>query len=458
MSWTLCIDFGTAYSKAAAAPSDSWANFDPAQVRPLMLGGSTGNAFLLDSAVFLEEDRILFGQAAVQRADLLAEKNRMALRSFKTILSVSDLDRALNTAAPRSIDPHGVFQMRDLIVLYLAYLSAAIERAIAADPVLSKAGDFERRYATPAWRGGDSAGNHNVVVRLFAEADAVRGFLGASLVAEQGVKIAPLRKALTLAAKTTTEPAMGLIFEATAAAAYTSIGLDNAASHLIVLDMGAGTTDVAAVVRSSAGLEELPEARVTLKQAGDFVDRVIANMALAQSPNLKTSAQQAELWRALMRSMRDIKESIFIDGRAMIRVEGRPLAFTLRDMMRERDFKDFAANLEQAYDHGLEVVRDAAIADKSREIQAVAVGGGAYAPFIQDLVRRKPPRAGKLRITPRPATPTWAHAPEFGGNLAPVFPQLAIAIGGALAPRSMLAAQAPTRPAIVRSDTSAAHD
>jgi hypothetical protein len=47
---------------------------------------------------------------------------------------------------------------------------------------------------------------------------------------------------------------------------------------------------------------------------------------------------------------------------------------------------------------------------------------------------------GKPSLLARPATPDWAHAPEFQGNLAPVFPQLAIAIGGALAPEGMLAA------------------
>ena len=104
--WTLCMDFGTAFSKAAAAPAGAWSRFDPAQVRPLMLSGHDpeANAFLLDSAVFIDDDRVLFGRAAIARAEELDDKKRMALRSFKTLLSVTDLDRALNTNAPaRSI-------------------------------------------------------------------------------------------------------------------------------------------------------------------------------------------------------------------------------------------------------------------------------------------------------------------------------------------------------------------
>ena len=441
-SWTLCVDFGTAYSKAVAAPSDAWARFDPALVRPLMLSGADfgGNAFLLESAVFVDDDRILFGPAALERADALAHKKRMALRSFKTLLSVSDLERALNTSAPLSIDPHRLFPMRDLIVLYLAYLSAAIDRAVACDPVLAGIGEFERRYAAPAWRGGDSAGSHAVVVGLFAEAEALCNIVGDELLSAKGLKVKTTTGSLAAARAAPRRRDMGLIFEATAAAAYTSIGLEESASHLIVVDVGAGTTDIAAMARRGKRIEELPEARVTIKQAGDYIDRIIADIAIKASPWAKSSAQQTELWGALLRNMRDIKESLFLDGRAVLRNEGRVLTLNLRDLERDRDFHDFTRSLADAYEHGLEVVRDAALKAERREVQAIAVGGGAAAPFVQELIRRKPSRSGNLRFVPRPATPEWAHAREFRGNLAPVFPQLAIAIGGALAPETMLAA------------------
>jgi pimeloyl-ACP methyl ester carboxylesterase len=119
----------------------------------------------------------------------------------------------------------------------------------------------------------------------------------------------------------------------------------------------------------------------------------------------------------------------------------------LRELERDQDFRTFTASLTEAYDHGLEVVRDAAMIAERREVHAIAVGGGAGAPFVQELIRRRPPRAGRLNFVARPATPDWAHAPEFNGNLAPVFPQLAIAIGGALAPEAMLAAVGGISPA-----------
>ena len=289
--WTLCIDFGTAYSKAAVAPTGAWSRFDPASVRPLMLSADGQNTFLLDSAVFVDEDRVLFGRAALNEADAQADNKRAALRSFKTLLSVSDLDRALNTNAPATIDPHRVFQMRDLIVLYLAYLLASIERAITADPILAQGGTFSRRYAAPAWRSGDSAGMHDVIVRLFGEAEAFRTAVGKRLLSPDGLSLRAISEALPKAMERAEALEMGLIFEATAAAAYTSVGLEGSGSHMIVVDMGAGTTDIAALARLGPRTIKLPEARVTLKQAGDFIDRVICLLYTSPSPRDRTRSR-----------------------------------------------------------------------------------------------------------------------------------------------------------------------
>ncbi|MCL4715096.1 MAG: Hsp70 family protein [Hyphomonadaceae bacterium] len=447
-AWTLCIDFGTAYSKAAAAPDGAWARFDPAAVRPLMIGAHEphGNAFLLDSAIFVDDARILFGRAAIARADALAGRKRMALKSFKTLLSVSDLDRALNTNAPLSIDPHRLFQMRDLIVLYLAYLLEAVARASAADPLLAEASRVSLRYAAPAWRSGDGAGMHQSIVRLFGEAEAFRQAAGKKLTAAEGLAISAVRTLLPKVMESARPLDMGLIFEATAAAAYTSVGLDDGGSHFIVVDMGAGTTDIAAIARVGSRMIELPDARVTLKQAGDFIDQIIANRVLDGAKWARSTEQKTELWTLLMRQMRDIKESVFEDGKAVLRHQGRTIAISLRDIEKDKDFRAFYKSLVDAYVHALTATRGDAAMRGQREVQAIPVGGGAAAPFIRELIKKKAAKQTP-RVVPRPATPDWAHDRAFEGNLAPVFPQLAISIGGALAPDAMLAARGGFSPA-----------
>jgi molecular chaperone DnaK (HSP70) len=458
--WTLCIDFGTAFSKAAAAPSGLWSRFDPSYVRPLMLGSheGRGNAFLLESAVFVDDDRILFGRAAVARANAIGDTKRSALRSFKTLLSVSDLDRALNTNAPASIDPHRIFQMRDLIVLYLAYLLAAIDRAAASDTMLAQAELSNWRYAAPAWRNVDGAGMHRDIVRLFAEAEAFRLAAGRRLLAADGLSLRMVSDALPRSAEEAQPTEMGLIFEATAAAAYTSVGLEDSPSHTIVVDMGAGTTDIGALARLGPRTFEMPDARVTLKQAGDFIDRVIADLVLGAAKWARSREQKAELWTALMRQIGDIKETVFADGRATLRNQGRSVTLAMRDVERDEDIRDFTRSLREAYDHALAIVRADARARGRSEVQAVAVGGGAATPFVQELLQRKS-GSTRPRVRPRRAVPDWARSGVFKGNLAPVFPQLAISIGGAIAPDGMLAERdVITRPANDQNDRQAERD
>jgi hypothetical protein len=142
-----------------------------------------------------------------------------------------------------------------------------------------------------------------------------------------------------------------------------------------------------------------------------------------------------------MLHMRAIKESLFFDGRAMLRHSERTITIAMRDVERDKDFREFAKALTEAYDYSMAAVSHSARARGRRDVHAIAVGGGSTAPFIRALLSRRPPRSGKLLVEARPATPEWAFAPEFQGNLAPVFPQLAIAIGGALAPEAMLAAR-----------------
>jgi molecular chaperone DnaK (HSP70) len=436
--WTLCVDFGTAFSKAAAAPSEAWVRFDPEWVRPLMLGGADAahNAFLLESAVFVGDDRVLFGGRAAAAARAGAQSGRAALRSFKTLLSVSDLDRALNTAAPAAVDPHRMFTLRDLVTLYLAYLLASIERAINEDDVLSDREIGERRYAAPAWRSGDSAGLHNAVLALFAEAEIMRGKLGKKLLDPAGLSFPHAEKALAAASGAGVRAEMGLIFEASAAASYAAIGLERSAAHMVVVDIGAGTTDIAALHRSGARVRELPRARVTLRQAGDFVDHVIANLALAGGAGSLSPEEKTALWNLIIAQMVDIKESMFYDGRAVLRHRNRTYVIQRSALERDSLYRDFAANLTHAFDHSLQIARRHARREGRGEIQVIAVGGGSSAPFVREMLSRA--AAKGQAVAQRPSTPEWAQT-VFEGNLAPVFPQLAIAIGGALAPPDMLA-------------------
>jgi hypothetical protein len=337
-----------------------------------------------------------------------------------------------------------MFRQRHLVVLYLAYLLRALDAAIAADPMLAGARDqIRRRYACPAWGPDFDANSHQVVVRLFDEAEFVRNRLGDDLQAAAGVPIPIAMDALT-AAFESPPPRLptvtGMIYEATAAVTCSSIGLADAARHLIVLDVGAGTTDIAALARTEHELVDVPEARITLNQAGDFIDRVLLNLIIDRASNSRTSdAEKARLWRTMLRTIRRLKESLFTDRQAAVKHEGKVIVIRQGDLERDRDYKHFAAEIAEAFQHSLRVLAARTIADGGNRINAIAAGGGASAPFVRDILHKASPRTGKVKLSTISATPDWAHAEAFGANLAPLFPQLVIAIGGALAPGRLLA-------------------
>ena len=133
----------------------------------------------------------------MRQAGALASRKRQALRSFKTLLSAPDLERAIEAHAPRSIDPHRMFTQRDLIVLFLAYLSAPSprrRRLIQNSPAARC-----WRYALPAWKGG--AAMHGRITALFGAGQAVAAQLGAALFDPAGVPLSKAAEALRQAAR-----------------------------------------------------------------------------------------------------------------------------------------------------------------------------------------------------------------------------------------------------------------
>jgi molecular chaperone DnaK len=91
-------------------------------------------------------------------------------------------------------------------------------------------------------------------------------------------------------------------------------------------------------------------------------------------------------------------------------------------------------DIDVAYLGALDEISGAALEAGCREIAIVLAGGGANYPFLQALAARAKPAKGKVRLKLEPLVPDWAKSAMFDERLAAVFPQLSIAIGGAMAP------------------------
>lgn len=435
-TWRTCIDFGTAGSKASTC--SVWDKSDQLlrHVHPLQVGNVCGepNPYVAESALLFDRGQVFFGWNARKRANA-EPSDAEILHSFKTFLAAADLKAALDLKLRRTIDRSGKFRQRDALTLFIAYLIRITERAMSADRQLpAEAADNLRRYAYPTWRTGAEA--NALLGQIFDHAAGIADALGDDMIAPTGIAADAALNALqqipVVDGRARIEAG---VYEAQAAAechfAYTR-GLPH---HVIVFDMGAGTTDITSFELTETGdahfMREIANSRRTILLACDEVDKLLLSHILEKA-KLPQSAS-AKLWRQLALNRRQLKEQLFATGSAEVHWEGRRVGIKLADFNRDRHFASFRAALQTNFKHCLTQVEHRAAAAGQNEVGIVLAGGGANLPFVQRMAASARPNVrGIKRLVLQPLVPSWAQDSSFD-HLAPIFPQVSISVGGAVA-------------------------
>jgi molecular chaperone DnaK (HSP70) len=435
----VCLDLGTAFSKACAYLGEG--GVAATEIAPLPIGTSAQaeHALLTPSAMYVDDGRILFGPAALERARAGVKSKRNPIVSFKMVLSARDVEAALALKLSRSVDPTSTLRHRDALVLYLAYLDQLIRAAVAAEPTLPPTlADAPRRLTSPDWRAPRET--ERVVGDLADQSAMVSARLGRSLLNPFGVTLAEAHEALHDAQ--TARPVglfEGIVFEAhSAASAYATFACAPA-RYVLILDMGAGTTDLVGFERdmesvSSPAFTEIGETRQCSLLAGDEIDNILIDIFLRASGNRGRDAQD-ELWRALRLSAADLKRDLFQRGKATMKYEKRQITVTRDKLMKAPAFKAFCRGLEETIVTSLRPIAAKAKRAGVSEIAVLLAGGGSNLPFLAELIRkvRIPGAKGvKLKVD-RFFGSNWT-LPHRHHPLGGMFPQMAIAMGGALAP------------------------
>lgn len=440
----ICLDFGTAFSKAGAFFGDGLPLIEA--VRPLALGAacSAEHAFLAPSVLFVDQGRIFMGPRGIARAAAAAAEEREPILSFKTILAAHDLQQALSLKLRPAVDPTGTLRHRDGLVLYLAYLDQLIRAAIAQDSRFpSQLADAPRRYTSPIWRTRDEA--DRTMGRLFDEAAFISQRIGDRLTHSDGVSIAQAKDALDAASQI-----MGIgqletgVFEAHAAAGAYAAFAPSPQRFSLVVDMGAGTTDIAgfeADESDTRSLAEIVGARQCCSLAGDEIDQIIAALLLPKL-HLRAQGAQAGAWRALRLEVRGLKSDLFGAGRCAFHYRGRKATLRRGEILDTAQFKDFSRALSEVCAASLRAVVSRARAAGVNRTALLLAGGGANLPFLTDIAKNAATRAGaggSVEISR--FGDAWPLPPSLAESHA--FPQIAIALGGALAQLSDLSNPAP---------------
>lgn len=434
----ICIDFGTALSKAAIC-------LDPilpleVGVKPLPIGAIAGaeHPLLTPSVLYVDDGRLFFGPVALERARRGVDTARDPLLSFKTILGATDVPAALEMKLRPSMDPTGTFKQRDALVMYLAYLDQLIREALDLAPNMPPGvANVRRRYTSPVWRPG--SGVDAVFEGIFNEAAAVSLKLGKLFLDPEGVSIAQCKDALDKAAQT---PGNGLletgIFEPHAAAAAALAFTSQPARLVVVLDIGAGTNDIAAFDFDEScdppSLSEVKEARQCSALAGDEVDRILIEIIMRKcGAGERNKEENVRVLRAAILTARDLKKELFRTGKCSLRMGWKTVTVVAKEFAEDPNFRAYQVSLGRTIAASLQAVVTRAKRVNVDVIDVVLAGGGSHLPFLPSLVQAAGAQvAPDMRFRVGPLSPVNPLYQGIDPSLRDIFPQISMSVGGAL--------------------------
>ena len=448
--WVLCLDFGTAKSKAFAATDDEE---DP-ELEPLAIGEDDddldGSVYEVSSCVWIDDDgRLFVGSEAVKRGMNYGGEFRRPLDSLKQQISqVDPVDGSaeLQGRLPKDVDPTSTLTYADAITIYLAYLTDLATTAVARRVETRY---VRRRFTVPCWqstqRGWAAALLGKSLLRAQLLADTFRDRWREGIPVEQVAHAVQAAAAhdgeLTRLAATASDDvtywSRGSLEALGAASAR--VWRDRFARDLmLVVDVGAGTTDLSLfwVVQDGESHRAFPivNGNSGVRQAGDTLDRLLVE-ALLRKAGLGVDETGERARRGLRRKgVRQMKERLFqVGSLTETLVNDEEVTLSREEFIQSDGVRSFEGRIADTIKKLLESVHESwqrAAAEKG--ITLVLTGGGCDLPMITALKDRRwrlRERTVPCRVAPR--VPTSVED-RFDAPFIQVYPRLAVAMGGAL--------------------------
>lgn len=435
----LCLDFGTGMSKA-------FATVFPDQYLDLELGKEAGRkGYTVPSSVFIGDDgKAYFGFEAIEMSQDLVDSGRERLDSIKGWLSLrreGNLDGKA-CVLQKSMNPTEFrLTQGDLIRIYLAYLTDVAEMSLACHGI-EEPRYVKRRFARPCWPDSVQAKWADQQMRcMLADAQILADTFSGRWAA--GISVGELKSALEQIKVRGERPEYLIddgIPEPVAVAAGAIADSENLRDAFMVVDVGAGTTDFGLFVSTHRPDDEalrvfqVPASIHGLMQAGDKVDGLLRGF-IAQRESIDPSDNSGRMILAdLTRRIRGLKETLFKTGNLEYALaDGTVGQVNLEEFLSDDKVKRFAQAVEAGFKKSLEAVDETWLrwlAMDGVRLNVVLAGGSSPLPMMQALgkgvIDVKGHRILRQAIDPRPQ---WMQ--EMSAELESVYPQLAVAIGGA---------------------------
>jgi molecular chaperone HscA len=446
----LCLDFGTARSKAFASMSDGDDDPDPELVE-LGLGRLDGDAdaiYTVASSLWISDDGLLYvGSEAMRRSAhaVLSDGNRRRLDSVKQQLTLVAYEH--NLAARRlepELNPTTVpLSYEDAICLFLAYLTDLSVTELAAK---GKSRYIKRRFTVPAWQPAQRSWAESTLAKYMTRAqilaDTFHGKWRSGIPAERWMTAVSAAGAHDNRLSYLLDRASGArgILEPLAAGSG-RVWADSGTKNLVlVIDVGAGTTDFSLfwVVQNIGNLQrkafQVAPYSDAIRMAGDFIDERLLLQLVARAHGSSDELVRKRIETGLrLTGLRSLKERLFTTGEIQTTLDStdQTVSIKLDEFLGNEQVKGVVSEIEKAVQRFLNSVDVswAAVADNA---QIVLTGGGANMPNIKALADRVWEFGGKpLRFRRVPAVPKFI-ADNYDDNFQREYPQLAVAIGGVL--------------------------
>jgi hypothetical protein len=452
----LCLDFGTAKSKAFAASDDE---SDP-KFYELALGkrdgDQDGSIYAVSSSVWIEENGQMYaGSEAVRRGanQTNGVKARRRLDSLKQELSqVLPGHQVGSQILPPEVNPSGIeLSYDDAITFYLAYLTDLAVSELNERHGISRY--VRRRFTLPCWESEHRSRAAQLLSRRLAcaqvLADSFHNRWKDGIPAKEVKRL--IQSILSRVDKLTylldlklegpkhLSARWGGLLEPLAAGS-SRIWLDRSARDLVlVVDVGAGTTDLSVfwVVQTSGqkGHRAFPvePCGTAIRMAGDLLDSVLVRMILDRAHlGADTMLQQRVSSALFLSGVRRLKEQLINTGELTHRlVNDQVISITRKEFLETEGVRNFTTSLEKTIETFLSSI-DLTWHDPMSKIRLVLTGGGCDLPMVRAIAEREWHIGGqKIRFQQTKNLPELI-AERFDEDFCREYPQLAVALGGAL--------------------------
>ncbi|MEJ0059219.1 MAG: hypothetical protein WDM79_06490 [Terricaulis sp.] len=433
--WAIGLDFGTAFSKAAATFNGGGGATRLRKMFPLHIGTIAGatHPLMAPSEMFLDRGHIHLGPRAFERFMAVGDDSREMLQSFKMVLGAYDFEDVLDWRLPKAIDPDRGFTRGDLMVVYLAYLLELIERAAPEEigSLFDASSSVRLRYSRPGWIPSRAEAAYAAMERLFQFAARVRLELGDELLAPEGLSFIRAREALgkAIASQDHFPGFDGAIYEASAVAACHFID-PTVPDHIFVADIGAGTTDFAGFIRrgSADKLDVVVETQRTITVAGDMFDRALMNLFLKKTRRKDENV----LWRALLPHIRALKEELVTTGKTKFRFGRRVLKCKRAEFEEDMDYRTAANAIAEVQYNCISQMAQAVKSERGKRIGIVFAGGGSHLRSTAAMLKRMRKVARGVKLQVLPTAPKWASDLSSQSEFNAMFSQMCVAFGASM--------------------------